>query len=233
MKEAEAKLKISEDKVTQSILEISKKYSAVKRVILFGSRARGDFNRNSDYDIAVLCNDQNTRLHFEQDIDQLPILTKIDLIYITENMAGSELLINIEKDGIIIMDKFLHKLDNYSKALSRLHESIEESKSSGSLTLRDGVIQRFEFTTELAWKTAREYLLTLDIINIDSPKFVMREAFANHLIEDADGWGQILADRNITSHIYNDDDADEVYERLVNKHIHLFDELLDKLNAVR
>ena len=60
------------------------------------------------------------------------------------------------------MDKFNIKLKNYKNALSRLHESIEDAKQYENLTFRDGMIQRFEFTTKLAWKTAREYLITKD-----------------------------------------------------------------------
>ena len=49
--------------------------------------------------------------------------------------------------------------------------------------MRDGVIQRFEFTAELAWKTTREYLLTLEIMDINSPKQVIKEAFNNNQID--------------------------------------------------
>lgn len=127
------------------------------------------------------------------------------------------------------MDKFQTKLNIYQNALARLHESIEESKTSESLTVRDGVIQRFEFTSELAWKTVREYLLTHEVSDINTPKNVMKAAFAADIITDEEGWLTILRDRNSTAHIYDEEDAAAVYERITLSHIVLFDELLEKL----
>ena len=57
----------------------------------------------------------------------------------------------------------------------------------------------------------------------------MREAFNNNVIEDDEGWIQILDDRNSTAHIYDEDDANAVYERIISVHIKLFDELLEKM----
>ena len=76
--------------------------------------------------------------------------------------------------------------------------------------MRDGTIQRFEFTTELAWKTVREYLLNEGMTDINTPKSVMKEAFAAGVIDDEQGWLQILNDRNGTSHIYDESRADAV-----------------------
>ena len=113
-----------------------------------------------------------------------------------------------------------------------MHESLEEARTTDSLTVRDGVIQRFEFTTELAWKTAREYLLALEVSDINNPKNVMSEAFRNQLITDEAGWLQILRDRNATPHMYDDKDAADIYHRIASAHIRLFDELLHKLQTV-
>ena len=130
------------------------------------------------------------------------------------------------------MNKFQIKLNNYKNALSRLHEAIEEERASKSLAVRDGAIQRFEFTSELAWKTLREYLLSEGVADINSPKKVMREAYNNDLIENTEGWLCILDDRNLTSHVYDDEDAADIYNRIMTEHIKLFDELekvLDRL----
>ncbi len=110
-----------------------------------------------------------------------------------------------------------------------MHEALDEATNSSSLTLRDGVIQRFEFTTELAWKTIREYLIIQEVNDINSPKSVMSEAFNNNIITDDKGWLQILRDRNSTSHIYDEEDADEIYARIKTTHIELFDKLSEKL----
>ena len=220
------------DKVLNHIKQVALNYKNINKIILFGSRARGDNTDKSDYDIAVFSNnmDISEQNRFLDDIDNIETLNKIDVVFIKEKHINTELYKNIINDGVIIMDKFQIKFNNYKNALARLHESIEESKTNGSLTIRDGVIQRFEFTTELAWKTIREYLLTENVMDINSPKSVMREAYNNNLITDDDGWIQILQDRNSTSHIYDEDDANEVYKRISTSHIKLFDELSEILS---
>ena len=75
------------------------------------------------------------------------------------------------------MSKFETKLTNFSNALERLKEAIEEfEKDNSSNVIRDGVIQRFEFTYELAWKTTKEYLEDIGIVDKNSPKAVIKEA---------------------------------------------------------
>ena len=219
------------DKVLNHIKYVALQYKSINKIILFGSRARGDNTDKSDYDIAVFSNsmDISEQNRFLDNIDNIETLNKIDVVFIKEKHINTELYKNIMNDGVIIMDKFQIKLNNYKNALTRLHESIEESKTNDSLTIRDGVIQRFEFTTELAWKTIREYLLTENVMDINSPKSVMREAYNNNLITDDDGWIQILQDRNSTSHIYDEDDANEVYKRISENQIELFDKLSEVL----
>lgn len=220
------------DKVLYNIGQIALRYKNIKKVVLFGSRARGDNTEKSDYDIAVFADnmDFSKQAEFKNDIDNIETLCKIDLVFIKEKHIGTDLYKNIINDGVIIMDKFLNKLNNYKNALSRLHESIADAKKYDNLTFRDGVIQRFEFTAELAWKTAREYLISENVIDINSPKSVMREAYNNNLIADDNGWLQILQDRNSTSHIYDEDDANDIYKRIITSHIRLFDDLADKLS---
>ena len=166
------------------------KYTNINKVVLFGSRARGDHTLNSDYDIAIF---SNAMEHVEQskflsDIDGIRTLNKIDVVFIMERHVDREFYKNIMKDGVTVMDKFQTKLENYKNVLARLQESIAESeKFADNLTFRDSAIQRFEFTSELAWKTIREYLLSEKVADINSPKSVMREPYHMNIISDEDG----------------------------------------------
>lgn len=222
------------DKVLNQIIKITSNYKNINRIVLFGSRARGDNTDKSDYDIAVFSKNQDVseQSKFLEDIDNIDTLNKIDVVFIKENHLNSDLYDNIMKDGVVIMDKFQIKLNNYKTALARLNEAIEEFKSNNSLTVRDGVIQRFEFTTELAWKTIREYLIIQEVNDVNTPKNVMKAAFAADVITNAEGWLTILRDRNLTSHIYDEADANEVFSRITSQHIILFDELFNKLSKI-
>lgn len=218
------------DKVLNDIKKIALNYKNINKIVLFGSRARGDNTDKSDYDIAVFAAmDYSDECRFKDDIDNIETFYKIDILFVKERHIGTDIYKNIMNDGVIIMDRFQTKLNNYQKALVRLHESIEESKASESLTVRDGVIQRFEFTTELAWKTIREYLLIHEVSDINTPKNVMSAAFSADIITDEQGWLAILRNRNSTSYIYDEADADRIYQKIVTDHIKLFDELKDIL----
>jgi len=118
-----------------------------------------------------------------------------------------------------------HHIENYKKASLRLKEAIEEFDATNSKTVRDGVIQRFEFTTDLAWKSLREYLTNQGFEQQNSPKAVMQEAFTANYISDEEAWINILNDRNLTTHIYDDATAEEIYNRIVTKHIKAFKSL--------
>ena len=80
-----------------------------------------------------------------------------------------------------------------------------------SRVVRDAAIQRFEYCFELVWKLIKRRL-RLDGIEVNSPRQAIRLAFENGYIEDADFWFELLEDRNLTTHTYNADIADKVFE---------------------
>ncbi|OOP73834.1 nucleotidyltransferase [Clostridium beijerinckii] len=119
-----------------------------------------------------------------------------------------------------MMDKRLNeKLSDFGKALLRLSEAIDESKSnSKSSTLKDGVIQRFEFCYEICWKLIKYYLESEGIQEAKSPKSTFREGFKIGIIEDGEVWIDMLNDRNLTSHVYDEEVAFDIYEKIISKY---------------
>ncbi|OPJ61885.1 nucleotidyltransferase substrate binding protein [Clostridium chromiireducens] len=118
------------------------------------------------------------------------------------------------------MDKRLNeKLNDFGKALLRLSEAIDESKNnSKSSTLKDGVIQRFEFCYEICWKLIKYYLENEGIQEAKSPKSTFREGFKIGIIEDGEDWIDMLNDRNLTSHVYDEEVALDIYEKIISKY---------------
>ncbi|MBN1981490.1 MAG: nucleotidyltransferase substrate binding protein [Chitinivibrionales bacterium] len=115
-----------------------------------------------------------------------------------------------------------HSLDysNLEKAVSSLetaitiYESQKENLGAHERDLmRDGVIQRFEYTFELAWKTMKRYLQIYGLEKIDtlSNRELFRVSFEYGLIDDAASWFDYLTDRNQTSHIYDQEIAGDVF----------------------
>jgi nucleotidyltransferase substrate binding protein (TIGR01987 family) len=78
---------------------------------------------------------------------------------------------------------------------------------------RDGVIQRFEYTFEMTWKSVRSFLFALGRADVsNSPKPILRDALEENLINDIEKWFDFLKARNASTHTYNEPTADEVYK---------------------
>lgn len=220
------------DLVIEKVTEIARRIPGIQRITLFGSRARGEETAQSDYDFAVLCSSEEAKYGFMNAVDELPLMDKIDLVFITRDLMETPIYKNILREGIVLMGKFEQKLENYGHAVKRLREAVDLSLRLEELVIRDGVIQRFEFTAELAWETAREYLLLQGETDINSPKPVMRAAYRTGLVKDSAGWGELLEDRNQTSHLYDDKVADAVYKKVLTVYARLLEELFEKLTAL-
>ena len=217
------------DRLIEEMRALSEVFQA-QRLCLFGSRARGDFRPDSDYDFALWGVPAKLQPQLLNAVDELPSLHKVDVVFVDENTSPA-LMANIEKDGVVLMDKFAIKRENFQSAVLRLKEGLAGYHGAADRRLaRDGIIQRFEFTCELAWKTTREWLLDQGYVSLNSPKAVMRQAFADGLVSDSDGWIALLNDRNMTSHIYDENTADQIFQRIQTCYLALFEELLEKLS---
>ena len=119
---------------------------------------------------------------------------------------------------------------DYQSSLERLSETLGEDINKNPIAL-DAIIQRFEFTFEIAWKLMRAILLYRGK-EVNSPRMAIKEAFKERFFEDGDGWIKMLEDRNLTSHTYKQDLAKEIYERIKNKHYVLLKELKEQMSKV-
>lgn len=151
-----------------------------------------------------------------------------DLLFLEKRHIGADIYNNILKEGIDIVNKFEIKLKNYKKAVNRLREGLDIIQDNNCDIVKDGIIQRFEFVTELSWKTAREYLMLEGEIDINSPKSTMKAVYRIGLITNESGWLRILEDRNLATHIYDENETNEVVCRIRENHIGLFEELLNR-----
>ena len=123
----------------------------------------------------------------------------------------------------------LQKIENYHHAVAQLEQAVAVySRSPDDSLYRDGLIQRFEFTVELAWKSLKEYLEDQGIaLAMASPRSVLKDAYAAGAILDAEVWDEIIRSRNVTSHVYDEQTAIEVADRVCNAYL----PVLKKLDA--
>lgn len=118
----------------------------------------------------------------------------------------------------------LEIFDSLSKSIERLKDILKEEKTIAN---RDSAIQRFEFTSELSWKMMQKFLRENGIV-CRSPKICLEESFKYGLIEDDKRWIEMLKDRNLTSHTYDEETAEAVYERLPG-YMELFENFKQKM----
>ncbi|MGL6024089.1 MAG: nucleotidyltransferase substrate binding protein, partial [Cetobacterium sp.] len=115
--------------------------------------------------------------------------------------------------------RWSERINDLNNAISRLDEAVKDSIEIPLSTVKDGVIQRFEFSLELSWKLLKIYLTNEGLENFTTPKSVVREAFKVGMIKNCDLWIEMIEDRNLTSHIYSQSIADNIYSRIVNKYL--------------
>jgi len=109
------------------------------------------------------------------------------------------------------MTKLESLKEDFKKILIKLEEVLNLEKTDIN---RDSAIQRFEIAVDLGWKTLKSYLEESKGIICKSPKGCLREAFSQGIIDYDDYWIKIVDFRNQTTHIYNEEFANKIYNEL-------------------
>jgi len=209
--------------LTQLVQNLSG-FPSIERIILFGSRARGDHSARSDIDLAIDCpqatrQDWTTMLNL---VENANTLLSIDCIKLDE--AEPRLQQNILQQGEVLysrkrvnaMDpldtRWQESLLQLGNVLNKLDSILQEPENATDYIL-DATIQRYEFVFELYWKTLK-HLLALEGLETASPRDILKKAYQLGLIQDDQLWLEMMVDRNLTSHTYKEALAREVYARI-------------------
>ncbi len=101
--------------------------------------------------------------------------------------------------------RWQQRQQNFNKALASLELALAIEQPD--IVQRAGMIQFFEMTFELAWKMLKDYLEAQGFSDLNSPRAVLKKAFEAELITEGHDWLQILRDRNLMSHTYDETTA--------------------------
>ena len=128
--------------------------------------------------------------------------------------------------------RWQYRFDNFSRAYSLLREATERNQAGELDQLaKEGLIQRFEFCMELAWKTMKDYLESQNVtFSQITPRAVLKESVAGRLISDGEGWMSALDARNKMSHTYDFTKFEIIIEDIQTRYLGCIDELHEKLS---
>ncbi len=143
--------------------------------------------------------------------------------------------------------RWLQRFANYKRAFAKLEEAVGRVKndfgidSSGNIDddafmddiVKEGVIQRFEYTHELAWNVMKDFLTQVGNVQVFGSKDATKEAFAAGLISDGEVWMDMLASRNKTSHTYNETIADAIFIKVIQTYYPCFSAFDSEMDAQR
>ena len=129
--------------------------------------------------------------------------------------------------------RWRQRFNNYKNALLQLDDAVELAWERPLSNLeKQGLIQAFEFTHELAWNVIKDYFVYQGNTNITGSRDASREAFEKGLIEDGEGWMEMIISRNQSSHTYNQVTADKIAERIIENYLPLFIQFKTKMDSL-
>ncbi len=126
------------------------------------------------------------------------------------------------------------RLDNYARALQQLQSAVALAATRDLSELeQQGTIQAFEFTHELAWNVMKDYFFYQGASQITGSHDATRQAFSTGLVEDGEGWMEMIQSRNQSSHTYNKATAVALVERVTQRYAMLFEAFGAKMESLR
>jgi nucleotidyltransferase substrate binding protein (TIGR01987 family) len=108
---------------------------------------------------------------------------------------------------------------NFENALKQLVEGVDEFANPEENIIKEGIIQRFEFTHELAWKVLKDYLEYEGLRQITGSRTATREAFNKNILENGEVWMEMIESRNNFVNTYQESILEEEYEKIIKQYL--------------
>lgn len=142
--------------------------------------------------------------------------------------------------------RWKQRFNNFLKAFFKLEEAVLKIKveyqinEDGTINkdsflddiIKEGLIQRFEYTHELAWNVMKDFLVNAGNNNIFGSKDATRKAFAAGLIKNGEVWMDMIKSRNKTSHTYNEETADDIFMKIVHEYHQEFNQFKNRMEEL-
>jgi nucleotidyltransferase substrate binding protein (TIGR01987 family) len=142
--------------------------------------------------------------------------------------------------------RWQQRFSNFNKALKKLTEAVSYIKSAAKAgsddlgdvvdeIIKEGLIQRFEYTYELAWNVMKDYSYFQGDSSIAAggSRDAIRYAFNAGLIENGELWMEMIKSRQQTTHMYDEHTANEIYQKIINDYHLAFFQFQEKMESIR
>ena len=130
--------------------------------------------------------------------------------------------------------RWKQRFDNFGNAFLQLKEAVDlyGDRAQVESIIKEGLIQRFEFTHELAWKVLKDYLEYEGHQNINGSRSATRAAFNIDLIDNGQVWMDMIESRNKTVHTYHKNILNEEFEKINHSYFACFSAFNDKFTRL-
>ena len=134
------------------------------------------------------------------------------------------------------------RFSNFKKAFHKLSQAVdytknhEEVENSGFVLgeiIKEGLIQRFQYTHELAWNVMKDYAEYQGNFQIKGSRDSTREGFKMDIISDGEIWMSMIKSRNDTSHTYNEETAEDIYNKIISEYYPAFVQFVQTMEKLR
>ena len=130
--------------------------------------------------------------------------------------------------------RWIQRFNQYQKALSQLREAVDRARERPLTELeRQGLIQAFECTHELAWRVMKDFLESRGVGSLYGSRDTTREAFRAELIAEGEVWMRMIDSRNLSSHTYNEAVAEQIAGEVLSAYIVQFEALREKMEQLK
>ena len=225
--EAQNQFGLSEKSI-ETVLNVLTQFDTVLSARIFGSRAKENFKEGGDIDLCLVVDSnflREQKLAMMRQFDESSLPCSVDLLIYSE-ITNEKLKEHIDSmgrmiypKGVILMEEQVRdkqRFENYKKSLNNLRNALDLKKERPLTELEtQGLLKTFEFTYELAWKTMKDFLEYNGIVGIVGGRNAFRGALQNGLISQGEIWQEMVDDRNLLTHDYDEKIAGRVAERVV------------------
>lgn len=125
--------------------------------------------------------------------------------------------------------RWKQRFTNFKNAYRLLSEAVSQADKLSMLE-KEGMVQRFEYTFELAWKTLKGFLEDRQV-DVRYPRDVIKKAFEYEIIENGETWLEMMEQRNIMSHTYSEENFRKATQLIGDPYFKAISQVYDFLSA--